>query len=196
MKKLIIATHNRNKFKEMRVALHGIGWELVPAFEFPGAPEVEEDGTTIEENSLKKARALAEFTGLTALSDDTGLFVDALGGRPGVYAARFAGENCTYADNVNKLLKMLEGVPEEKRKALFRTVITLYGPSKEYQQVSGEVHGTITREARGQGGFGYDPIFLPSGSSKVFAEMTLEDKNHISHRGRAVQKARQLLIEK
>ena len=193
MKKIVIATRNRNKFKELREALEGAGWILLPAFDFPGAPEVVEDGETLEENSLKKAKALSDFTGLPALADDTGLFVEALNGQPGVYAARFAGEGCTYEDNVKKLLSVLKEVPEGKRTALFRTVITLYDPASGPQQVSGDVEGMITMEARGNGGFGYDPVFLPKGFSKVFAEMSLDEKNRISHRGRAVQKARELL---
>ncbi len=193
MKKLVIATHNRNKFAEMKMALSGIGWEIIPAYDFPGIPEVIEDGHTLEENSLKKAVEVAEFTGLTSLSDDTGLFVDALQGAPGIYAARFAGINCTYKDNVDKLLKLLESVPINRRKAVFRTVVTIFHPSGKKDQVSGEIEGVITSKAVGKDGFGYDPIFLPTGHSKVFAEMTLENKNKISHRGRALQKARTIL---
>ncbi len=193
MNQLIVATHNRNKFKEMAESLSGAGWEILPGYDFLGMPQVEEDGTTLEDNSLKKARVVSEFTRLPALSDDTGLFVDALDGRPGIYAARFAGENCTYEDNVRKLLGLMAGVPQGKRSAFFRTVITLYYPDGQFWQVAGEVRGNIATEARGQEGFGYDPVFRPSGSSKVFAEMTLEEKNKISHRGLAVQKARELL---
>ncbi len=195
MRKLIIATQNRDKFQEMKEGLTGLGWEIIPAFEFPGAPEVEEDGKTLEENSLKKARVLSMFTDLPTLADDTGLFVEALGGQPGVYAARFAGENCTYQDNVTKILKVMKGVPQDRRKAFFKTVITFYQPNREAQQVAGDVQGFITEEARGQGGFGYDPVFLPTGLNKVFAEMSLEEKNRISHRGLAVQKVRQLLTQ-
>lgn len=194
MKKLVIATQNRNKFQEMKDALLDAGWEIFPGYDFPGIPDVEEDGTTLEENSLKKARIISGFTRFPALSDDTGLFVEALDGKPGIYAARFAGENCTYDDNVRKLLGLLVGVQEGKRKALFRTVVTVYYPDGRFQQVSGEVQGDITTEARGKGGFGYDPVFRPAGFSKVFAEMSLEEKNKISHRGLAVQKARELLL--
>jgi XTP/dITP diphosphohydrolase len=193
MKKLVIATQNRDKFAEMKQGLEGLNWELVPAFAFPGAPLVEEDGQTLNENSLKKAEALSRFTGLTALADDTGLFIDALDGQPGIYAARFAGENCSYADNVQKVLALLKNVKGDKRKAVFRTAITLFHPDQPFQQVIGEAEGIITEETRGQGGFGYDPIFLPIGFSKAFAEMSMDEKNRISHRGKAVQKARQLL---
>jgi len=194
MKKLVIATQNRNKFKEMKEALDGLGWELVPGFEFPGIPEVIEDGATLEENSLKKAKEVSDFTSLPALSDDTGLFVDALNGQPGIYAARFAGEKCTYEDNVRKMLGMMENVPDGKRRALFRTVITIHHPGNKVQQVAGEVSGIITNKPMGAHGFGYDPIFQPDGSSKVFAEMSLEEKNRISHRGLALQRARELLL--
>jgi XTP/dITP diphosphohydrolase len=193
MKKLVIGTHNRDKFKEMKKALEGLGWEIVPAFDFPGSPEVEEDGKTLEENSLKKAKTLSAFTGLAALSDDTGLFIDALGGQPGIYAARFAGEKCSYEDNVRKVLNLMKGVEPVSRRAVFRTVITLYDPEKGPSQVSGEAVGAITEAVSGKAGFGYDPIFMPEGLTKTFAEMTLDEKNQISHRGRALQKARSLL---
>jgi len=193
MRRLLIATRNKNKFSEMREALEGISWELIPAFEFPGAPEVEEDGKTLEENSMKKARMLSEFTGLPALADDTGLFVEALGGQPGIYAARFAGEKCSYEDNVRKMLGLMRGIEGRRRKATFRTVITIFYPDRPAQQVAGEVAGVITEEARGGEGFGYDPIFQPDGFSKVFAELSPEEKNEISHRGLALVKAKELL---
>jgi XTP/dITP diphosphohydrolase len=193
MKKLVIATHNRDKFAEMKLALNGIPWETIPAYDFPGIPDVIEDGKTLEVNSLKKAREICRFTGFSSLADDTGLFVEFLQGAPGIYAARFAGEKCSYTDNVKKLLDLMKNVPLDRRRAVFRTVITLFYPTGESDQVAGEVEGIITAEASGRGGFGYDPVFLPSGFSKVFAEMTLEEKNLISHRGKAVQKARNLL---
>ncbi len=195
MKKLVIATQNRDKFKEMREALTGAGWDLLPAFDFPGMPEVVEDGQTLEENSLKKAQAVSSFTGLPALADDTGLFVEALDGRPGIYAARFAGENCSYLDNVAKLLDSLKKIPGSSRKAVFRTVVTLFFPEDKPRQVVGEVAGEIVEEARGSCGFGYDPVFKPLSSSKVFSEMSVEEKNILSHRGKAVREARKLLEE-
>lgn len=193
MKQLVIATHNRDKFREMSQALSGIGWEILPAFGFPGVPDVVEDGTTLEENSAKKAFEISRFTGLPALSDDTGLFVNALQGAPGIYAARYAGEGCSYADNVQKLLGALEGVPREKRRAVFRTVVTIQYSNESRDQVSGEVEGSIVETVQGTQGFGYDPVFQPKGFSKVFAEMSVEEKNRISHRGLAVAKARTLL---
>lgn len=192
MKKLIIATHNRDKFKEMIEALKGLSWELVPAYECLGIPEVVENGATLEENSLKKAKIISEFMRLPALADDTGFFVDALNGQPGIYAARFAGEKCSYADNVKKVLLLLKNIPIPERTAFFRTIITIYYPDKPYQQVMGEVKGTVTEQAH-EGGFGYDPIFMPDGFSNVFSEISLKEKNKISHRGLAMQKARMLL---
>lgn len=196
MKTLVIATQNRNKFFEMKEGLSGIGWEILPAYDFPEAPKVEEDGLTLEENSLKKAREISKFTHMACLSDDTGLFVEAISGQPGIFAGRYAGDNSTYQENVQKLLSHLTNVPDEKRKATFKTVITLYYPGDKYDQVSGEIRGEITREPRGIQGFGYDPVFIPVGYSKVFAEMSFEEKNSISHRGIAVQKARTLLQNK
>jgi XTP/dITP diphosphohydrolase len=194
MRKLVIATQNRDKFKEMRTALEGIPWEIVPAFDFPNVPEVVEDGKTLEENSIKKASMLSAFTGCSAMADDTGLFIDALGGQPGIYAARFAGEGCSYSDNVRKVLGMMKGVAPGRRTAVFRTVISIAHPDRETQVTVGEVRGSITEGPCGSGGFGYDPIFRPEGFSKVFAEMSLDEKNGISHRGLAVQKARLLLM--
>jgi XTP/dITP diphosphohydrolase len=193
MKQIVLATNNRNKFNEMVEALGRTGIHFSPAWSYPGAPEVAEDGESLEDNSLKKARALCEFTNLPALSDDTGLFVDALQGRPGIFAARYAGENCTYEDNVRKMLLELSGVPWEKRMALFRTIITIYYPDGHYDQVAGEVFGKITLVPKGEKGFGYDPIFLPAGQERVFAELTLEEKNRISHRGKALRAACSLL---
>jgi XTP/dITP diphosphohydrolase len=193
LKRLVIATHNRDKFKEMKKALEGLSWEIIAAFDFSGVPDVIEDGETLEENSLKKAKELSVFTGLPTLSDDTGLFIEFLNGQPGIYAARFAGEKCTYEDNVRKGLSLMTGGIKASRKAIFRTIITIYDPQNGVKQVSGEVAGMITETVHGVGGFGYDPIFMPEGFSKTFSEMTLDEKNKISHRGRALQKARQLL---
>jgi XTP/dITP diphosphohydrolase len=195
MKKLVIATQNRKKFLEMKDALNGLAWEIVPAFDFPGAPDVNEDGKTLEENSLKKAESLSRFSDLSALADDTGLFVEALGGRPGVYSARFAGQNSSDSDNVRKLLELLKPARQGQRRAYFKTVITIFHPDRSFQQAVGEIEGAIIDEQRGNGGFGYDPVFQPAGYDKVFAEMTLEEKNAISHRGIAVRKARKLLEE-
>jgi XTP/dITP diphosphohydrolase len=195
MKKLVVATHNRDKFVELKKELEDLPLELLAAFEFPGVPEVIEDEKSLEENSLKKAKEISAFTGLPTLADDTGLFVEALNGQPGIYAARFAGEKCTYQDNVRKLLEAMKDIPISKRQAAFRTVITLYFLEQTPQVFEGRVDGLITPEAKGERAFGYDPVFQPEGVKKVFAEMGLEEKNALSHRGRAVQKAKVFLSQ-
>jgi XTP/dITP diphosphohydrolase len=149
-------------------------------------PEVEEDGPTLEANARLKAVALAEATGEAAIADDTGLEVDALGGAPGVLAARFAGEHATYADNVAKLLTELRGVEPARRTARFRTVALARFPDGSEVVATGEVEGSIETEGRGNSGFGYDPVFVPAGGAgRTFGEMTPEEKHAISHRGRA-----------
>jgi XTP/dITP diphosphohydrolase len=196
MKKLILATHNKDKFHEMQKALSFSGWELIPAFNLSGVPQVEEDGRTLEDNSFKKADVLCRFSGLAALADDTGLFVDALHGEPGIYAARYAGNNCSYSDNVNKLLGAIKDIPLTERGACFRTVITIRYPDGGLDQVTGEVKGVIEPSPKGNFGFGYDPVFRPKGADRVFAEMSLEEKNTISHRGQALRKALEVLTKK
>ena len=162
--------------------------------EFPGAPAVIEDGWTYRENALKKAWAAAKFTGKPALADDTGLEVDALGGQPGLYAARFAGEGCTFQDNVRKLLRLLEGVPPQRRGARFVCVMALVDPGGREQVVEGELHGQIAEAPAGDSGFGYDPVFYVPEVGKTLAELTPAEKNRMSHRGRALVKARALIL--
>jgi XTP/dITP diphosphohydrolase len=195
MKRLVVATHNRDKFVELKRELESLPVELLAAFEFNGVPDVVEDGKSLEENSLKKAKEISAFTGLPTLADDTGLFVESLNGQPGIYAARFAGEKCTYEDNVRKLLEVMKEVPRSERRAAFRTVVTLYFPGRASQVFEGRVEGWITEKPRGERLFGYDPVFQPEGEQKVFAEMNLEEKNAMSHRGRAVQKAKVFLSQ-
>lgn len=159
---------------------------------FPEIPALVEDGQTLAENALKKARTVCDYTQLFCLADDTGLEVDYLGGAPGVYSSRFAGPDATYDDNVEKLLQRLEGVPREQRTARFRCVVALVSPTVE-QVVEGVCEGIIGEERRGQGGFGYDPVFFVPELGQTFAEMPLALKNEISHRGRALKKARVVL---
>jgi XTP/dITP diphosphohydrolase len=166
---------------------------LVSAADLPDVPEVEEDGRTFEENAIKKAREVSAATGLPALADDTGLEVDALDGAPGVFSARYAGEPPDYDSNNEKLLHELEGVRDEERTARFRCVIALAMPGGEVRTVEGTTRGRILRARRGDGGFGYDPLFLPDGFSKTYAEMSAKEKNACSHRGRAVRAARAML---
>ena len=183
--KVVIATHNKDKFKEIQNKLQNFGWEILSLFDFPDINEIIEDGRTLQENAIIKVREVFEKTGLPTISDDTGLEVDALDGKPGVYTARYAGENCTYNDNVQKLLKDMIKVPSPNRLAKFKTVMVFKDEKRELI-VSGDVKGKITREIKGDGKFGYDPIFYVDEYDKTFAEMTMIEKNEISHRGKAI----------
>jgi XTP/dITP diphosphohydrolase len=184
--KLVLATANPDKAREITDVLRdaGLPIELLPR---PAdVDEVEETGATLEENARLKAVALCDATGLPALADDTGLAVDALGGAPGVRSARFAGDDVTYADNVAKLLEVLREVPAEARQARFATVAIARFPDGREVAAIGSVEGTIATEARGDGGFGYDPVFTPDeGDGRTFAEMSAAEKHRVSHRGRA-----------
>lgn len=178
--RFVLATANPDKTREIQEIL-GDGVDLLARP--PEVPDVDETGDTLEDNARLKARALVEATGVAAIADDTGLEVDALGGAPGVYSARYAGEGATYADNVAKLLDALAG--RSDRSARFRTVAIAMWPDGSEIVAEGSVEGTIAREASGNGGFGYDPIFVPAGAAMTFAEMTSEAKHAVSHRGRA-----------
>lgn len=191
-KRLVLATRNLDKVREMRQVLADGDWEVLSLEQFPGAPEVLEDGTTIEANAIKKALAIAQHTGLVALADDTGLEVAALGGAPGVCSSRYAGPGATYAENVRKLLRDLVGVPEEERTARFRCVIAI-AEGERVETVEGVCEGRITTAPRGNEGFGYDPVFLVPELGLTFAEMSLEQKNALSHRGKALGKAKAVL---
>jgi XTP/dITP diphosphohydrolase len=183
---LVLATANPDKAAEIRAVLEdaGLAVELVPRPH--DVPDVDETGTTLEDNARLKAVALCEATGLPAVADDTGLEVDALGGAPGVYSARYAGEDATYADNVAKLLGALTGVESTARTARFSTVALARWPDGREVAAFGEVEGTIATEARGDAGFGYDPLFVPDeGDGRTFAQMSGEEKHRVSHRGRA-----------
>ena len=182
--KIVFATHNAHKVSEVQAVL-GSEYQLVTATEAGITEEIPETQPTIEGNALQKARYVYEHTGLNCFADDTGLEVEALNGAPGVYSARYAGEHVRYSDNKVLLLKNLAGC--ENRKARFRTVIALIVDGKEYL-FEGRVEGAIATEPHGEGGFGYDPLFVPEGSQLTFAEMSSEAKNKISHRGRAVAK--------
>ena len=184
--KLVLATANPDKAAEIRAVLldAGLDVELVPRPD--DVPEVDETGTTLEDNARLKAVALCEATGLAAVADDTGLAVDALDGAPGVYSARYAGEEATYADNVEKLLGALADVDPPARTARFSTVALARWPDGREVAAIGEVEGTIATEARGEAGFGYDPLFVPDeGDGRTFAEMSADEKHRVSHRGRA-----------
>jgi XTP/dITP diphosphohydrolase len=184
--KLVLATANPDKAAEIRAVLldAGLAVDLLPRPD--DVPEVEEDGATLEDNARLKAIALCAATGLPAVADDTGLAVDALGGAPGVWSARYAGEDATYADNVEKLLRELAGVDASARTARFSTVALARWPDGREVAAVGEVEGVIADSPRGEGGFGYDPVFVPvEGDGRTFAEMSGAEKHQVSHRGRA-----------
>jgi XTP/dITP diphosphohydrolase len=186
MIKLLLATRNEDKVIEIKEILKDLDVEIISASQFPDMPDVIEDKDTIKGNSIKKATECAEYSNMLAIADDTGLFVDALDGKPGVYAARFAGENCTYKDNRVKMLKDIKGI--ENRNAQFRTVCALVSSDGLIATTEGIVEGVITEEEIGDNGFGYDAIFRADDMGKTFGEMTLEDKETISHRSRAFKK--------
>jgi XTP/dITP diphosphohydrolase len=191
--RVVLASANPDKAAEI-AAILGDGVHLLPRP--PEVPDVDETGTTLEQNARLKAVALVEATGEAAVADDTGLEVDALDGAPGVWSARFAGEHATYADNVAKLLESLEGVPPERRTARFRTVALLRFPDGRELVAEGAVEGTIAEAATGDHGFGYDPLFVPAeGDGRTFAQLTSEEKNATSHRARAFHSLLTLLLQ-
>jgi XTP/dITP diphosphohydrolase len=195
IRELVLATRNRHKAEELVALLGDLGVTIHTLNEFPDAPAVVEDGDTCEANAVKKARVIAEFTGLPAVADDTGLKVDALGGRPGVHAARYAGEDATYEDNCRKLLRELMGVPREQRTARFLTVAAIALPSDGVRVAQGILEGMIAEEASGTLGFGYDPVFLIPELGKTLAQLSPGQKNTISHRAKAFTQAKDLLRE-
>ena len=190
IKELVLATRNPDKGRELAALLEGLGIHIRTLAEFSAVPEVEEDGATCEANAIKKAREVVRSTGLPSVADDTGLEVDALGGRPGVFAARYAGEHATYEDNCRKLLSELEGVPKEARHARFLTVAAIAFPSGDIHVTQGSLEGTIAEQPIGDRGFGYDPVFLVPEYGKSLAQLTIEEKNCISHRARAFAQVR------
>ena len=190
LKTLVLATNNRHKVGEIKRILKaaGMNWRLLTLKDFKRFPKVIEDKPTLEGNAVKKARLVASATRFLALADDSGLFVDALRGRPGVYSARFAGSNCSYEDNNRKVLRMLKNVPLRKRQATFRCVAAMATPSGKSVWIDGKIRGRIDNNFKGKKGFGYDPIFYVPKFGKTFAEMSASLKNHVSHRGKAFRK--------
>lgn len=187
--KLLLATRNEHKVREIRAIFDVSELELLDLSAFPGAPEVVEDGVTFAANAIKKASYLALWSGLWTLADDSGLEVDALDGAPGVYSARYAGEPVDYRRNNDKLLAELADMA--RRSARFRCVIALSAPNGDSQVVDGCCEGVITTAWQGDGGFGYDPLFVPEGHTRTFAQMDAELKNRISHRADALRRARE-----
>jgi XTP/dITP diphosphohydrolase len=196
MPKLLLATNNKGKVREYKHMLKELPFELVSPAELGINTEVEEVGESLEENARLKATTLAKESQLLTLADDSGLEVDALGGEPGRLSARYAGEGASDEDRVDYLLSRLKDVPEGKRSARFRCVIAIAGADDEVELCSGECEGVITLEPRGEEGFGYDPIFYLPGLGKTMAELSLEEKNSVSHRGRAAEEAIKLLRRK
>ncbi|BCG48160.1 Nucleoside 5-triphosphatase RdgB [Citrifermentans bremense] len=193
MKELLVASGNKGKLREFEKLLEGVVETILSPAGFPGLPEVEEDGDTFESNALKKARSAALFTGKPVLADDSGLCVDYLGGRPGVYSARFAGEGAGDAANNALLLQEMAGVPQAERTGAFHCVIALCLPDGSCQTFDGMLKGEILEAPRGEGGFGYDPLFLVPEYGQTFSELPMEIKNAISHRGRAMQMLKEAL---
>ena len=194
VKDIVIATHNPDKKKEIMIALHELGVNILFLDNFPEIGEIEETGSTLLENSLIKARTVSAITGIPAIADDTGLEVDALNGAPGIYSARYAGINVSYEDNVRKLLSEMSSIDMDSRTARFRTVVSFHSLNKELW-TEGVIEGSITKGAIGTGGFGYDPVFRVAQTGKTFAEMSRREKNTISHRGLALKKMCKLLKE-
>ena len=191
--KLLLATTNQGKLREYKSLLNGIPFELVTMAEEGIITIVDEVGENLEENAGLKAIALAKESRLLSLADDSGLEVDALGGEPGRLSARYAGENASDAERVDYLLQRLEDVPRENRTARFRCVIALAEPDEKVEYYSGECEGIIVFEPKGERGFGYDPIFYLPDYDKTMAELSMDVKNRISHRGKAAEKVRELL---
>jgi XTP/dITP diphosphohydrolase len=189
---IVLATHNRDKQREILALLNGLPVKLLTLEDFPAVGAIPEPGSTLLENALHKARTVHAQTGLPAMADDTGLEVDALNGAPGIYAARFAGPEATYDDNVEKLLRELASVPPDQRTATFRTVVAYVDQSQELW-TEGAIKGMIAKTRQGAGGFGYDPVFYVPEQNKTLAEMSPAEKNRISHRGRALREMCALL---
>jgi len=193
--RIVLATANPDKIAEIRSIWADLPVELISITDLEGFEPPEETGTTLSENAVLKARAAAEFSGLPAVADDTGLVVEALNGEPGVYSSRYAGETASYEDNRKLLLERMKGIPEKSRKAEFRTVVALCTPDGDCSTAEGICSGLITNMDRGNGGFGYDPVFLVPPYGKTFAEMPARLKNSISHRGKAFENARDLIYD-
>lgn len=194
--RLLLATNNKAKVREYRVLLEGIPCEIITPAELGITLDIDESGETFEENASLKASAYSSMSNLTALADDSGLEVDALGGEPGVLSARYAGEGVSDRERIEYLLTKLTDVPWEQRGARFRCVIAIASPDSEVTLCQGECPGIIAFEPKGTGGFGYDPVFYLPELNKTMAELSMEEKNQLSHRGKAAREARNILINK
>lgn len=193
---LLLGTRNRNKVAELLAMLKDLPVKIVTLLDYPEIGPVIEDGKTYHENVSKKALTFARHTGIVTIADDSGLEVDAMAGRPGVHSSRFAGEDATDKENIEKLLKLMAGVEREKRKARFVCVIAMARPSGEVDFIEGELYGEIGFDRSGENGFGYDPVFIMPDTGRSLAQMEFEEKNRISHRGKAMAKVRELLLSR
>jgi XTP/dITP diphosphohydrolase len=191
---LVLATKNRGKIREIETTLAIPGLTYLSLNDFAEIPDIVEDGASFLDNALKKAQTVSQILHLPVLADDSGLEVDCLQGAPGIYSARFAGPQATDQENIKKLLTMLVRIPEDKRQARFVCVLVLYSPSGQWFQTEGTCEGRITAFPEGSEGFGYDPVFYLPDRRKTMAELPLEEKNRISHRARALEKIRPILL--
>ena len=190
---VIFATRNRGKIREIRDALKGLGLRVYALSDFPDVPEIEEDGNSFTENALKKARFYSKVFGKLTLADDSGLEVDSLEGLPGVTSARYGGERASSRENNQKLLREIRGVPISKRGARFKCIIAMKSPEGREAIAEGSCKGRIGFKEKGRKGFGYDPLFILPKDGKTMAELSLEEKNRVSHRGKALRKIRKII---
>jgi XTP/dITP diphosphohydrolase len=188
MMRIILASRNEGKIREINAILEDLDIETLSLNDYKYLPDINEDGTSFFENALKKARIISELTGEMVLADDSGLEVECLGGEPGVYSSRYSGNGATDSNNIKKLLERMEGVSVEKRSASFRCVLVLYEPDGGYVSFEGSLKGIINDEPVGDGGFGYDPVFFLPELGLTVAQLPLEMKNRLSHRARAIEK--------
>ena len=189
----MIATRNKGKIREIREVLNGLGLRIYALSDFSDVPEIEEDGKNFTENALKKARFYSKYFGMMTIADDSGLEVDSLKGLPGIYSARYAGEGASSQANNQKLLREMEGVPISKRGAKFKCLLAMVSPDGKEAIAEGSCKGSIGFREKGKRGFGYDPLFILPKYGKTMAELSLEEKNKISHRGKALRKLRKLM---
>jgi XTP/dITP diphosphohydrolase len=190
---VIAATRNKGKIREIRDALKGLGLRIYGLSDFQDVPEIEEDGSSFTENALKKARFYSKHFGKLTIADDSGLEVDSLKGLPGIYSARYAGERASGRENNQKLLKETQGVPISKRGARFKCIIAMTSPDGREAIAEGSCKGRIGFKEKGRKGFGYDPLFVLPKYGKTMAELSLEEKNRVSHRGKALRKIRKII---
>lgn len=190
---MIVATHNKGKVREIREALKGLGLRIYSLSDFPNVNVIEEDGRSFTENALKKARFYSKLYGKLTIADDSGLEIDILKGLPGIYSARYVGEGASDRDNNQKLLREMEGIPSSKRGAKFKCSIAIVSPNGREAVVEGVCKGKIGFKEIGKKGFGYDPLFILPQYGKTMAQLSLKEKNRISHRGKALRKLRKLI---